>query len=1030
MSPFSLEGLIFLCYNCTNKFKLKRTGGIAVDNQIITDKIRQGLRTAFENKDSHSDMEFRPQFVFNDFRKGRKVLASLEHELKYCDEFAISVAFITMSGLVSLLPAFKELEAKGIRGRIITTDYLCFSDPKALDKLQEFSNIELRLFKSLDNIGFHTKGYIFRSGDIYRIIVGSSNLTQNALTKNEEWNTQLISRQEGEYSYTLVRRFDQLWEDEKCVDYDAIKLEYQSTYEQHKKQRKIEFESTEIDADDFAENELVADGNHPPYVVNQKSSKLSPNVMQNEFIDNMRELEDVGAKRALLISATGTGKTYASAFAARDFVPHRLLFIVHREQIAKQAMKSYRRVMSKDVSMGILSGTEKSMDKQFIFSTMQTISKDDVHTQFSPEKFDLIIVDEAHRAGAPSYQKIFNYFRPKMFLGMTATPDRSDGYDIYALFDHNIAYEIRLKQALEEDLLCPFHYFGITDLQLADNQDDNESNLTDFTRLTCDERVKHIIKQINFYGYSGKRVKGLIFCSRNKEAEDLSKKFNQAGFRTVHLSGADNQAQREDAVDRLVSDTRVDYLDYIFTVDIFNEGVDVPEINQVIMLRPTQSPIVFIQQLGRGLRKYQDKEYVVILDFIGNYIGNNFMIPMALTGDRSYNKDNIRRCLLEGSRVIPGASTIHFDKVAKERIFKSIDLTNISDLKRIKESYQNLKNKLGRIPKLMDFDRYGEMDVICLFQNKSLGSYHTFLSKYDRNDYKDELTPLEETFLKFISMKWAEGKRPHELELLDILLKNPSNVFSQLKDRLKSKWKIDFKKNTVNNLVNIMTANFITGSGAKTVADCIFIEQDGNDYKISHNFSSCLNNNIFRKNVAELVEFGLHRYKTNYNDPYKDSGFQLYQKYEYEDVCRILNWDKNIVPLNIGGYKYDDATKTFPVFINYDKGEDVQDSINYHDRFINNGQLISLSKNNRTQESEDVIRFSKAKELGIAVDLFVRKNKDDNVAKSFYYLGRMTMDHSVPVKMQGTGDNAVEMFWNLDVGVREDIYDYITSEDA
>lgn len=136
------------------------------------------------------------------------------------------------------------------------------------------------------------------------------------------------------------------------------------------------------------------------------------------------------------------------------------------------------------------------------------------------------------------------------------------------------------------------------------------------------------------------------------------------------------------------------------------------------------------------------------------------------------------------------------------------------------------------------------------------------------------------------------------------------------------------------------------------------------------------------------------------------------------------------MPLNIGGYKYDDATKTFPVFINYDKGEDVQDSINYHDRFINNGQLISLSKNNRTQESEDVIRFSKAKELGIAVDLFVRKNKDDNVAKSFYYLGRMTMDHSVPVKMQGTGDNAVEMFWNLDVGVREDIYDYITSEDA
>ena len=1005
-----------------------------MDNQITTDKIRQGLRTAFENKTIQSDMEYRPQFVFNDFRKGRKVLASLEREFKYCDEFFISVAFITMSGLVSLLPTLKELEDKGVRGKIITTDYLCFSDPKALDKLQEFSNIELRLFKSVDNVGFHTKGYIFRSGDIYRIIVGSSNLTQNALTKNEEWNTQLISRQDGEYKYTLMDRFDQLWDDKNCVDYDVIKSEYQSAYEQHKKQRKIEFESTEIDSDDFVENELVADGNHPPYVVNSETSKLTPNVMQNEFIENMRELDNVGAKRALLISATGTGKTYASAFAVRDYKPQRLLFIVHREQIAKQALKSYRRVMGKGVTMGLLSGNSKNTSAQFLFSTMQTISKEDVYSQFAPTEFDYIVIDEAHRSGAPSYQKIFNYFKPKMFFGMTATPDRSDGYDIYNLFDHNIAYEIRLQQALEEDMLCPFHYFGITDIQLVDNQDDDESKLTDFSRLTCDERVKHIIKQINFYGYSGNRVKGLIFCSRKQEAEDLSKKFNQAGFRTVHLSGADSQEQREDAVDRLVSDTRADYLQYIFTVDIFNEGVDVPEINQVIMLRPTQSPIVFIQQLGRGLRKYQDKEYVVILDFIGNYVGNNFMIPMALTGDRSYNKDNIRRCLLEGSRVIPGASTIHFDKVAKERIFKSIDVEDVSKLARIKESYQNLKNKLGRIPKLMDFDRYGDMDITCLFINKknkpAIGSYHKFLTKYDKKDYKVEFNSIEENYIKFISMKWAEGKRPHELELLDILLNNPSDIFTQLKYRLKNKWDIDFRTNTITNLVNIMTGDYLTGTGAANWSGCIFLEKVDNEYVVAKGFAKCLGNKIFKSNIEELVEFGLHRYKINYCNPYKGTDFKLYQKYSYEDVCRLLNWSKHVIPQNMGGYKYDDITKTFPVFINYDKGEDVQDSINYHDRFINNGQLISLSKNNRTQESEDVIRFSKAKELGIAVDLFVRKNKDDNVAKSFYYLGRMTMDHSVPVKMQGTGDNAVEMFWNLDVGVREDIYDYITSEDA
>lgn len=1004
-------------------------------NERINEKIAQGWRTAFESRAIQSDQEYRPQFVFNDFRKGRKVLASLERELTHCDYFAISVAFITQSGLTPLLPVFKELEQKNIRGQIITTDYLCFSEPAALAKLQAFTNIELRLYHATSEIGFHTKGYIFRRGDIYRIIVGSSNLTANALTRNEEWNTQLVSKQEGEYAYSLITRFEQLWQDEKCIDYPLIQNQYQLAYEQNKSQKKHEDYPVAQTALYTLSNEdysvgYVAESPIISYGENNNTETLTPNVMQAEFVENMRELQACKAKRALLISATGTGKTYASAFAVKDFAPRRMLFIVHREQIAKQALKSYRRVLGPSVSMGLLSGNDKDTDAAYVFSTMQTISKENIYTQFAPDEFDYIVIDEVHRAGAESYQRIFNYFQPQMYLGMTATPDRSDGFDIYKLFDYNIAYEIRLQQALEEDMLCPFHYFGITDLQLTDNPAVDDDSLAVFSRLTSDERVKHIINEAEFYGFSGARVKGLIFCSRNEEAAELSRKFNEQGLHTLNLSGSNSQAQREEAIERLISDEREDFLDYIFTVDIFNEGVDVPEINQVIMLRPTQSPIVFIQQLGRGLRQNAAKEYVVILDFIGNYLGNNFMIPMALAVDRSYNKDNIRRCLLEGSRIIPGASTIHFDEIAKKRIFQSIDVTNISDLRRIKDSYQNLKHKLGRIPKLMDFDRYGEMDIICLFQNKSLGSYHAFLKKYDKADYKVKFNSAEEMFLKFISGKWAEGKRPHELELLAILLQEPTNIFEQLSQRLKDNWDIEFKPNTISNLVNIMTANFITGTGAKAVSGCVFIQKDNNSYTIADGFAACLANGQFKEAVSELVNFGLYRYKLNYSNPYKDSGFQLYQKYEYEDVCRILNWDQNIVPLNIGGYKYDEKTKTFPVFINYDKEDDVQDSINYHDRFLNNSQLISLSKNKRTLQSEDVSRFRRAKELGITVDLFVRKNKNDNIAKSFYYLGRMTMEHGKEVKMQGTGDDAVEMFWNLDIGVREDIYDYIISENA
>ncbi len=276
------------------------------------------------------------------------------------------------------------------------------------------------------------------------------------------------------------------------------------------------------------------------------------------------------------------------------------------------------------------------------------------------------------------------YFEPEFWLGMTASPERTDGYDVFEAFEHNIACEIRLQQALEEDLLCPFHYFGITDLQIDGETVDDETGLRDFDLLTSEDRVNYIVEQIKYYGYSGKRVKGLVFCSSRAEAKELSDKFNQRNFRTLALIGEDREEKREQAVERLVSDDEEDRLDYIFTVDIFNEGVDIPEINQVVMLRPTKSPIVFVQQLGRGLRKAENKEYVVILDFIGNY-KNNFMIPIALSGDKTYNKDNIRRYVLEGERIIPGSSTVHFDEISRKRIFSAIDAAKLSGCRRMRD---------------------------------------------------------------------------------------------------------------------------------------------------------------------------------------------------------------------------------------------------------------------------------------------------------------------------------------------------------
>ena len=612
----------------------------------------------------------------------------------------------------------------------------------------------------------------------------------------------------------------------------------------------------------------------------------------------------------------------------------------------------------------------------------------------------LTYADEAHHVPADTYQKVMKHFTPKLWLGMTATPDKRDdnieGRNVYELFDHQIAYEIRLQQAMEENLLCPFHYFGITDLAIIG---DDEEASRDFSVLTSDERVKHIINEADYYGYSGDKVKGLIFCSSIKETEELSEKFNHMinpstgqKFRTIALNGSASEQERQNAFERLAmnkEDATADHepLDYIFSVEILNEGVDIVEVNQVIMLRPTQSPIVFIQQLGRGLRKAYGKEYVVILDFIGNY-NNNFMIPIALSGDRTYNKDNIRRYIMEGGRVIPGASTVHFDEISRKRIFVSVDKANFSDIKLIRENYTNLKNKLGHIPRLLDFDDYGEMDVIRIFDNNSLGSYYKFLVKYEK-EYKIRLSENEEKVIEFVSKKLANGKRIQELRMLKRMLayargSSKLGLFAGLSEDMKEYGKI-VSQNQKENIVNVMTNEFPAGSGKKTYSQCVFIEDDGTDYKPTKTFMQMLLNDKFYEMLQELVEFGIRRYERNYKNTYKQTDLVLYQKYTYEDVCRLLNWEQNEVPLNIGGYKFDKKTKTFPVFINYDKSENISDTTKYEDHFIpgSRDRLIAISKSGRTLKSEDVQNFLKAKERGIQVELFVRKNKDDKISKEF-----------------------------------------------
>lgn len=1000
----------------------------------VINEINNGVQAAFLDHNTESNLAYRPQFITNDHKRGIKVLTHIENQLMHCDEFSISVAFISRSGFVELSETLRELEKRGIKGRILTTDYLHFSDPYALDRLSALKNVELKMYHVDDaGVGFHTKGYLFKESGIYRIIIGSSNMTQTALSTNMEWNTQLVSAEQGEMAQSIVKEFEILWMDEASYSYEEFSEVYRKEYKRKKQIDKLVREQQKI--------ALQED------IIDYDAYKLKPNKMQGEFICRVHDLIERGANKALLISATGTGKTYASAFAMRNEKPKKALFIVHRELIARQALKSYKKVFGSMKKLALLSGNSKEYDADILFATMSMMAKSETLERYKTDEFDWICIDEVHRAGSESYQKIMNYFQPDFWLGMTASPERTDGFDIFNLFDHNIAYEIRLQHALKEDLLCPFHYFGITDIEIDGETIDDKTDLRNFSYLVSDTRVRYILEQANYFGYSGERVKGLIFCSGKKEAQELSTKFNEYGYYTTVLTGENSEKEREKAINLLTRELTTDeiekhekdirehvekhteempFLDYIFTIDIFNEGVDIPEINQVLMLRPTESPIVFVQQLGRGLRKAEGKEYVVIIDFIGNYT-NNYMIPIALSGDRSYNKDSIRRYVSEGTRIIPGASTIHFDEISRKRIFQSIDSARTNDVKLLREFFEQLKYRLGRIPSILDFRKYGSIDVNKYFVK--FDSYYAFLVKYYSEEYKVRLTPEEVSIIEFLSKKVTNMKRIHELALLQQLLKQRRRVFTYYENVLNVTYHKKLNLQTEESVVRNLTNEFPKEEERKKYKDCVLIRKSSEGYELEDKFEKMLNENLeFLKMVDELIQYGIENYQENYSDSYKDTDFQLYQKYTYEDVCRLLNWQRNMNAQNIGGYFYDATTKTLPVFINYDKAED---AIAYEDRFVTRENLIALSKHPRKVNSNDADHFFKRTEADKEnkILLFVRKNKDDKETKEFYFLGEVfAQGEPIPIKMEKTGDDAFEINYKLDVPVREDIYEYIVSE--
>ncbi len=969
----------------------------------LLNNFTKSLLTGYIDKSILSNQDYQPELLVNQKRPPKKVLSTILHEFENCSQFFISVAFVTTSGVAAIINKLKELEDREIQGKILVSQYLNFTQPEALKRLLQFKNIDLRIATTGNA---HTKGYIFKSKEYYNLIVGSSNLTAQALSTNKEWNIKVSALGESGIVDKVLREFYSDFENGTPVTTEYIAL-YEEIYQSQlilNQKSKIEF-------------------------IAKYKEITTPNSMQIEALEKLNKLRFEKKNKALIISATGTGKTYLSAFDAKAFNPKRLLFVVHRLTIAKESLKTFQSVFGKDRTMGLYSGNQRELDADFIFSTIQTISRINHLGNFPKDHFDYIIIDETHRSGADSYLRLLDHFEPKFLLGMTATPERTDGIDIFQLFDHNIAYEIRLSRAMEEKMLSSFHYFGVADLSIDNKEIDNKS---DFRYLVSNERVERIIEKTKFYGSDNGITRGLIFCSRNNEALELSELFNSKGFKTVALNGDSSEEERVSSIEKLETDNLSEKLDYIFTVDIFNEGIDIPKINQIIMLRPTNSAIIFVQQLGRGLRKIEGKGYLTVIDFIGNY-ENNYIIPIALYGDTSYNKDSLRKLITEGSRMLPGASTINFDEISKERIFKSIDSANMQLFSDLKKDYSLLKFRLGRIPMMMDFIDHGSRDPFIFVDYAN--SYYNFVVKVEKLEAA-ELSGHQEKLLEFFSKEINNSKRLEESLILKLLIQEGQLSVSKLKEVVYNKYQYSISEKTIKSCVANLNFEFVREKkdgkmlSIKSIYDIDVLSMVNREFVFSNVFEQHLKQIEFKRFLLDSVDYSIYEFDKQFDTDKWRNGFVLYRKYSRKDVFRILNVSENPVAQNVGGYLVSPDNEHCPIFVNYHKEEHISESTKYEDEFVNNKEFDWMSKSNRTLKSNDVQSIL-GNNGSIRLPLFIKKNNDEGL--EFYYMGELSPNLNQIEQTTMPNDSGkllpvVKFRFNLADPVTQTMYDYLNEK--